>query len=237
MRRIGRKIDALHPRMRRQPGRHPAGIGALPLHAQRECLDAAHGQIAFERAQHRTDGARQAAQRLVDALRPRSRCRPARRHGLPDTWSGCAPPDSRRAPAAAPAAAWRTCCPPPAPRPPSRAISAILSIAPTRSSGFEIVSIRMQPGLCSAIAARSASRSHISTNVTSTPIGVQHVHQQADGGAVQRVGRHHATCAGPPAPPASAIWMAAIPDAQASAPWPLSSAATSSSSAALVGLS
>ena len=41
-------------------GRHPAGVGALPLHAQRERLDAAHRQVAFKRPQHRTDRARPA---------------------------------------------------------------------------------------------------------------------------------------------------------------------------------
>ena len=60
-------------------------------------------------------------------------------------------PSSRRARAAAPAAASRRYCPPPAPRRPPRASSAMRSRSPTRSSGFEMVSIRMQPGFVSAI--------------------------------------------------------------------------------------
>ena len=49
-----------------EPGRDAAGVGALALHAQREGLDAAHGQIAFERAQHRADGARRALRNAVE---------------------------------------------------------------------------------------------------------------------------------------------------------------------------
>ena len=64
MRRIAGEIDPLHARMRGQPRRHAAGVGALALHAQRESLDAAHRQVAFERAQHGTEGARQRAQRI-----------------------------------------------------------------------------------------------------------------------------------------------------------------------------
>ena len=58
MRGIAGEVDALHARMRRQPGRDFAGVGALPLHAQPHGFDAAHGQIAFKRAQVRTEGAR-----------------------------------------------------------------------------------------------------------------------------------------------------------------------------------
>ena len=54
-----------------QPRGHAAGVGALALHAQRERLDAAHGQVAFERSEHRADDARKRAQRLVVLLRRR----------------------------------------------------------------------------------------------------------------------------------------------------------------------
>jgi hypothetical protein len=53
-----REKCSLHARMRREPGRDLAGVGALPLHAQCQCFDPAHGQITFERAHNRTDGAR-----------------------------------------------------------------------------------------------------------------------------------------------------------------------------------
>ena len=62
MRRVAGEMDALDFGVRRQPSRQPAGVGALPLHAQREGLDAAHGQVAFKRAEHRADGAGETAQ-------------------------------------------------------------------------------------------------------------------------------------------------------------------------------
>jgi len=47
-----------------QPGGHAAGVGALPLHAQRKGLNAAHGQIAFKGTEHGANGAAKSAQRL-----------------------------------------------------------------------------------------------------------------------------------------------------------------------------
>jgi len=62
--------------------------------------------------------------------------------------SRCAPP-MLRAPvrADAPVAAWRTYYPPPAPRLACRASTAIRSMAPTRSSGFEMVLHQHAAGL------------------------------------------------------------------------------------------
>ena len=64
MRRVAREMDALDPGMRREPRGQLARVGALLLHAQRQRLDAAHGQIGFERAQIRAESAQQRVQRF-----------------------------------------------------------------------------------------------------------------------------------------------------------------------------
>ena len=171
MRGVAGEIHALHARVRREPGRHFAGVRALPLHAQRQGLDAAHGQIAFKRAHHRTQCARKRLDRDQNAPHRRRPRRPARRHDRPDTWSRCGPRFPRPARAAASAAASRKCCPRSAARPARLPIAAILSIAPTRSRGFEIVSMTIAPGFVSATACSTAARSQMSTNVVSMPSG------------------------------------------------------------------
>src|SRR5215475_13749614 len=55
MGRISREVHPLDAGMLREPCRHSAGVGTLALHAQGKSLDAAHGQIAFERTEHRSD--------------------------------------------------------------------------------------------------------------------------------------------------------------------------------------
>ena len=172
--------------------RHPAGVGALPLHAQRESLDAAHRQVAFEGSQHRPDGARQRcaayrsaassvtttppstspcpARYLVSAVHREVRAQFQRAHD--QRRRERVVHHQRRAP-------------------PRCAISAI-AIDLRRPAAADS---RWSPSGCSracasATAARSASRSQISAKRTSHARGLEHVHQQADGRAVHGVGRH-----------------------------------------------
>ena len=72
-----------------------------------------------------------------------------------------------------------------------RAIFASSSIAPTRSSGLEIVSMKIQPGASSATAARTASRSQMSMNRTRYTKRAEYLGQQLDRRAIQRIGRKH----------------------------------------------
>ena len=47
-----RVVDLLDQRVPGQPARYKSGRGGLPPHAQRHCLEAAHGQPAVEGAQY-----------------------------------------------------------------------------------------------------------------------------------------------------------------------------------------
>ena len=169
---------------------HAAGVGALPLHAQREGLDAAHGQVAFKRPEHRADGAREAAQRLVVLLVGDHHA--AQHVAMAGQILGDAVHAEVRAQfqRARTAAAWRRCYPPPARRRPRARFRRCGRSAPRAAADS-----RWSPSGCSRAWLRrrpraSASRSQTSAKRTAQPDGLQHVHQQPDGGAVERVGRH-----------------------------------------------
>ena len=144
---IGRKIHALDGAVRRQPRSHPAGVGALALHAQRQRLDAAHGQIAFERA--RAPDRRRAPGSAIrhSAPHPSPRCRPSRRRGRPGTWWRYVRRNARQVRAAARSTGVANVLSTISAAPAARAISAMRSSGATRSSGFEMVSTSTQPGL------------------------------------------------------------------------------------------
>ena len=65
VRRVAGEMDPLDLGPPGKPHRDPGGVGALALHAQRKRLDAAHGEVALERAENGSAGAGERAQRLV----------------------------------------------------------------------------------------------------------------------------------------------------------------------------
>ena len=83
---IGREVDAGHTRVLGQPGSDPARVGALALHAQREGLDAAHGEVAFEGPEDGSEIAAEGAQGICVGCIADHDARPARRRGRRDTW-------------------------------------------------------------------------------------------------------------------------------------------------------
>ena len=141
-----------------------AGVGALPLHAQRKRLDPAHGQVALKRSQHRADGSQTDCERFQDAAASETTTPPST-SPCPARYFGHAVRRrySRRARAGAPGAAWRTCCPRLARRRRPWRFRRSRRSSPTRSRGFEIVSIRMQPGIVLGYRFLDAAKSHIST--------------------------------------------------------------------------
>ena len=223
--------------MRGQPLRHAAGVGALPLHAQREGLDAAHGQVAFERPQHRPDGARQA----------RAGRRSARRRSPPT------PPSTSPWPARYLVTLCTLKC---APNSSGRAISGVAKVLSTTSAAPASRAISAMRSICAHAQQRIGDGLHQDAARPGLPPPPR----------AARPGRRHRRSAPPrrcgsstfisrlTVAPYSALaattdfrrsasaviramWSAAMPEAQASAPWPPSSDVTSSSSAAVVGLS
>ena len=168
---IAREKCSFHARMRRQPGRDLAGVGALPLHAQRQCLDAAHGQITLERTHHRTDGARKRPQRVEVRLIGDDHAAQHVSVTRPDIWWRCGRRCSRRVPAAAPAAAWRRCCRRSAAHPRRGTARRSCPSRGTRSRGLAMVSTITAPVFSSVRAASKAARSQGSTCAVSTPMG------------------------------------------------------------------
>ena len=101
--------------------------------------------------------------------------------------------------------------------PAARTISAMRSSGATRSSGFEIVSTSTQPGFDSSIALRNASRSQTSAKRTLTPNGsITFISKPTvapySALAASTDLRRSASAA------SSAMWMAIMPELQASAP-------------------
>ena len=120
--------------------------------------------------------------------------------------------------------------------PTSLAMAATRSISPTRSSGLEMLSITMHPGWASATTARKAARSQMSAKRTLTPEGsntfISRLTVAPYMALAATMERRRSVSA-----LRIAVCSAAMPDAQARAASPPSSAHISSSSAAADGLS